>query len=65
MRGRYALYGPIKRNREHDRWFDQLETFGTRYNIAPESCVRYLSKSWVERSGVPSFRVMARVTLQL
>ena len=35
MCGRYALYGPIKRSRERDRWFDQLETFGPRYNIAP------------------------------
>jgi putative SOS response-associated peptidase YedK len=35
MCGRYALYGPIKRTPEHDRWFDELETFGSRYNIAP------------------------------
>ncbi|MBI3916380.1 MAG: SOS response-associated peptidase [Betaproteobacteria bacterium] len=35
MCGRYALYGPIKRTPEHDRWFDELEAFGPRYNIAP------------------------------
>ena len=35
MCGRYALYGPIKRTPEHDRWFEELETFGPRYNIAP------------------------------
>jgi putative SOS response-associated peptidase YedK len=35
MCGRYALYGPIKRAPEHDRWFEELEMFGPRYNIAP------------------------------
>ena len=35
MCGRYALYGPVKRTPEHDRWFDELEAFGAHYNIAP------------------------------
>ena len=35
MCGRYALYGPIKRAPEHDRWFDELDPFGPRFNIAP------------------------------
>jgi putative SOS response-associated peptidase YedK len=35
MCGRYALYGPIKRTPEHDRWFEELEAFAPRYNIAP------------------------------
>ena len=35
MCGRYALYGPIKRTPEHDRWFEDLDQFGSHYNIAP------------------------------
>jgi putative SOS response-associated peptidase YedK len=35
MCGRYALYGPVKRKRVEDRWFDDLAGFGSRYNIAP------------------------------
>ena len=35
MCGRYALYGPVKRKRVEDRWFDDLATLGSSYNIAP------------------------------
>ena len=35
MCGRYALYGPVKRKRVEDRWFDDLAAFGHSYNIAP------------------------------
>jgi putative SOS response-associated peptidase YedK len=35
MCGRYALYGPIKRTPEHDRWFEELDAFAAHYNIAP------------------------------
>ena len=35
MCGRYALYGPVKRKRGEDRWFDELVAFGSSYNIAP------------------------------
>ena len=35
MCGRYALYGPVKRKRVEDRWFDELAAFGSSYNIAP------------------------------
>ena len=35
MCGRYALYGPVKRKRVEDRWFDDLAALGSCYNIAP------------------------------
>jgi putative SOS response-associated peptidase YedK len=35
MCGRYALYGPVKRKRVEDRWFDDLAAVGSSYNIAP------------------------------
>jgi putative SOS response-associated peptidase YedK len=35
MCGRYALYGPVKRKRVEDRWFDDLAALGSSYNIAP------------------------------
>lgn len=35
MCGRYALYGPVKRKRVEDRWFDDLAAFGSCYNITP------------------------------
>jgi putative SOS response-associated peptidase YedK len=33
--GRYALYGPRRRSREEREFFESLDSFPLRYNVAP------------------------------
>lgn len=56
MCGRYALYGPRKRSRAEHQYFEGLDTFPDRYNVAPtnvmpivravDSTIRVTAAKW-------------------